>query len=34
MPYIPQKTLVKKWIGTLIGYPLLAVILATIMSMF
>ncbi len=32
MPYIPKKTLAKKWIGTLIGYPLLAVILAAILS--
>lgn len=34
MPYIPQKTLVKKWIGTVIGYPLLAAIISAIMSVF
>lgn len=34
MPYIPRKTLVKKWIGTVIGYPLIAAILAAIMSVF
>ena len=34
MPYIPKKTLVKKWIGTVIGYPLLAAIQAAIMSLF
>ena len=33
MPYIPKKTLVKKWIGTVIGYPLLAAILSVIMSL-
>lgn len=27
-PYIPIKTLVKKWAGTLIGFPLIAAILA------
>lgn len=34
MPYIPKKTLVKKWIGTVIGYPLLAAIMAAVMSLF
>ena len=32
MPYVPKKTLVKKWIGTVIGYPILAAIQAAIMS--
>lgn len=34
MPYIPKKTLVKKWVGTVIGYPLVAAILSAIMSVF
>ena len=32
MPYIPKKTLLKKWIGTVIGYPLIAAIMAAVMS--
>lgn len=34
MPYIPKKTLVKKWIGTLAFYPILAAVLAGILSLF
>ncbi len=34
MPYIPKKTLVGKWLGTLVGYPLIAAILAAIISLF
>lgn len=34
MPYIPKKTMIGKWAGTLIGFPLLAVLLALIMSVF
>lgn len=34
MPYIPKKTLVKKWIGTLVFYPILAAVLAGILSLF
>ena len=34
MPYIPKKTLVKKWIGTLVFYPILAAALAGILSLF
>lgn len=34
MPYIPKKTLAKKWIGTVVGYPLIAMIQAAIMVMF
>ena len=30
-PYIPTKTLIKKWIGTIIGYPVIAAIIAGIM---
>ena len=32
MPYIYGKTLVKKWLGTLVGFPILAAILAGIMQ--
>lgn len=34
MPYIPKKTLIGKWAGTLVGYPILAAILAGIVSLF
>lgn len=33
MPYIYGKTLVKKWLGTLVGFPILAAILAGIMQL-
>ena len=32
MPYIYGKTLIKKWAGTLVGFPILAAILAGIMQ--
>ena len=28
MPYIPKKTFVGKWVGTIVGYPMIAAILA------
>lgn len=34
MPYIPKKTLIKKWVGTIVGYPIVAAILSTIMTLF
>lgn len=34
MPYIYGKTLIKKWLGTLVGFPILAAILAGIMQLF
>ena len=34
MPYVPKKTLIKKWVGTIIGFPLVAAMLAVIMSIF
>ena len=33
MPYIPPKTLIKKWVGTIIGYPMLAAILSGVISL-
>ena len=32
MPYIYGKTLVKKWVGTLVGFPILAAVLAGLMQ--
>ena len=33
MPYIPKKALIKTWFKTLIGYPLVAVILSGILQL-
>ncbi|MCM1525089.1 MAG: hypothetical protein NC120_11600 [Ruminococcus sp.] len=33
MPYIPKKTLIKKWIGTVIGFPLLAAAEAFVLTL-
>ena len=33
MPYIYGKTLVKKWLGTIIGFPILSAILAGVMQL-
>ena len=33
MPYIHGKTLVKKWLGTIIGFPILAAILAGVIQL-
>ena len=33
MPYIPKKTLIKKWIGTLVMYPVLAAIQAAVLML-
>ena len=33
MPYIPKKTKIKKWLGTMVGFPILAAIQAGILSM-
>lgn len=32
MPYIPKKTLITKWFGTLVGMPLIAAVTAAVMS--
>ena len=34
MPYIPKKTRIRKWAGTLIGFPILAAALAGVMQLF
>lgn len=34
MPYVPKKTLKRKWIGTLVLFPVLASIMAGILSLF
>ena len=33
MPYIPKSALIKKWVSTIIGYPILAALLSWIYSM-
>ena len=33
MPYIYGKTLIRKWLGTMIGFPILAAILAGVMQL-
>lgn len=33
MPYIPAKTMIVKWIGTIVGYPILAALMAWIVSL-
>lgn len=32
-PYIPKKVLIRKWIGTIIGYPVISAIMAGIMTL-
>lgn len=34
MPYVPKKTQYSKWIGTMIGYPILAAIISGVMMLF
>lgn len=34
IPYIPKKTLIGKWAGTMIGYPVIAAILSGILMLF
>lgn len=34
MPYVPKKTFIRKWVGTIFGMPLIAAILAGILSLF
>ena len=32
MPYIPRKTMIGKWVGSLVGFPLIAALLAAVMT--
>lgn len=32
-PYIPKKVLIRKWFGTVVGYPIIAAVLAGIMTL-
>ena len=32
-PYIPKKVLIRKWVGTIIGYPLIAAAIAGVMTL-
>lgn len=31
MPYIPKKALIRKWMGTIIGYPILAAVISGVL---
>lgn len=33
-PYIPKNVLIRKWVGTIVGYPLIAAAIAGIMMLF
>ncbi len=33
-PYIPVKVMVGKWLGTLVGFPIIAVLMAWVISLF
>lgn len=32
-PYIPKKTMIQKWVGTIVGYPIIAALLAGVMTL-
>lgn len=32
MPYVPKKTMIRKWIGTIIGFPILAALMAGVLA--
>lgn len=34
MPYVPKKTLIRKWVGTLVLFPALAALMAWVLSLF
>lgn len=34
MPYVPKRTLIGKWIGTIVLYPILAAAMAGVLSLF
>ena len=33
MPYIPKKVLIRKWAGSLVGFPMIAAMIAGVMTM-
>ena len=33
MPYIPKKVLIRKWLGTVVGFPLIAALIAWVMTL-
>ena len=33
MPYIPKRVLIRKWLGSLIGFPVIAVLIAGLMTL-
>ena len=33
MPYIPKKVLVRKWLGTVVGFPIIAAVIAGLMML-
>ena len=32
-PYIPKKVLIRKWVGTVVGYPVIAALIAWVMTL-
>ncbi len=34
MPYVPKKTMIRKWVGTIVGFPLIAALMAAVLSLF
>lgn len=32
MPYIPKKTVIRKWVGTIVGYPILAAVISALLE--
>lgn len=34
MPYVPKKTMIRKWLGTIIGFPIIAALMAFVLSRF
>ena len=33
MPYIPKKVLIRKWLGSFVGFPMIAAMIAGVMTM-
>ena len=33
MPYIPKKVLIRKWVGTVVGFPVVAALIAGLMTL-